>query len=219
MIFNSGPRFTWIALAMVLGCSFASAQQVQRTPQTAPTVQKVPQQIAVRPARNPYPLTANQRNAINRQLSPAQKREVSRIAMDIENGRSTSLIQDRWASLLRDLQTASPGVDVQSLILFVMHESYRNQQEDLAEIARRVQYFNEKKKRLRAQIEEARAQKWQASQIASMEAVLATVGEDAELANIDLQNQLQKQQQTLQTMSNVSKMLHDTAMAVVRKIG
>jgi hypothetical protein len=39
------------------------------------------------------------------------------------------------------------------------------------------------------------------------------------LANIDLQNQLQKQQQTLQTMSNVSKMLHDTAMAVIRKIG
>ena len=52
-----------------------------------------------------------------------------------------------------------------------------------------------------------------------MEAALATVGEDAQLANIDLQNQLQKQQQTLQTMSNVSKMLHDTAMAVVRKIG
>lgn len=31
--------------------------------------------------------------------------------------------------------------------------------------------------------------------------------------------QTQKQQQTLQTMSNISKMLHDTAMAVIRKIG
>jgi len=30
---------------------------------------------------------------------------------------------------------------------------------------------------------------------------------------------LQRQQQTLQTISNVSKMLHDTAMAVIRKIG
>ena len=28
-----------------------------------------------------------------------------------------------------------------------------------------------------------------------------------------------KQQQTLQTMSNVSKMLYDTAQAVIRKIG
>ena len=48
---------------------------------------------------------------------------------------------------------------------------------------------------------------------------LQTVGDDAQLANIDLQNMLQRQQQTLQLMSNVSKMLHDTAMAIVRKIG
>jgi hypothetical protein len=28
-----------------------------------------------------------------------------------------------------------------------------------------------------------------------------------------------KQQQTLQAMTNISKMLHDTAVAVIRKIG
>ncbi len=48
---------------------------------------------------------------------------------------------------------------------------------------------------------------------------ISTLVDDAELANIDLQNALQKQQQTLQTMSNVSKALHDTAMSVIRKIG
>ena len=55
--------------------------------------------------------------------------------------------------------------------------------------------------------------------IASLEQQLASVGDDAQLANIDLQNMLQKQQQTLQMISNVSKMLHDTAMAITRKIG
>jgi hypothetical protein len=55
--------------------------------------------------------------------------------------------------------------------------------------------------------------------IADLEQQLKTVGDDAQLANIDLQNILQKQQQTLQTLSNVSKMLHDTAMAIIRKIG
>ena len=55
--------------------------------------------------------------------------------------------------------------------------------------------------------------------IENLEEELAAVGDDAQLANIDLQNVLQKQQQTLQTMSNVSKMLHDTALAVIRKIG
>ncbi len=48
---------------------------------------------------------------------------------------------------------------------------------------------------------------------------LQTVGDDAQLANLDMQNMLQKQQQTMQMMSNISKMLHDTAMAVIRKMG
>lgn len=40
---------------------------------------------------------------------------------------------------------------------------------------------------------------------------LDSLGDDMQLANVDRQNILQKQQQTLQLMSNVSKMLHDTA--------
>jgi hypothetical protein len=52
-----------------------------------------------------------------------------------------------------------------------------------------------------------------------LEGELNSVGDDAQLANTDLQNILQKQQQTLQMMSNISKMLCDTAMAVIRKIG
>jgi len=48
---------------------------------------------------------------------------------------------------------------------------------------------------------------------------LSTVGDDAQLANVELQKMLQKQQQTMQMMSNISKMLHDTAMAIIRKIG
>ena len=55
--------------------------------------------------------------------------------------------------------------------------------------------------------------------IKNLEEQLNSVGDDAQLANVDLQNMLQKQQQTMQQMSNISKMLHDTAMAIIRKIG
>ena len=55
--------------------------------------------------------------------------------------------------------------------------------------------------------------------IKGLEEKLNSVGDDAQLANVDLQNMLQKQQQTMQMMSNISKMLHDTAMAIIRKIG
>jgi hypothetical protein len=52
-----------------------------------------------------------------------------------------------------------------------------------------------------------------------LELKLLSVGDDAQLANVDLQNVLQKQQQALQMLSNVSKMLHDNAMTIIRKIG
>jgi hypothetical protein len=55
--------------------------------------------------------------------------------------------------------------------------------------------------------------------IQKMEEKLNSVGDDAQLANVDLQNILQKQQQTIQMMSNISKMLNDTALAIIRKIG
>jgi len=55
--------------------------------------------------------------------------------------------------------------------------------------------------------------------IKGLEDKMNGIGDDAQLANVDLQNELQKQQQLLQMMSNISKMLHETALAVVRKMG
>lgn len=55
--------------------------------------------------------------------------------------------------------------------------------------------------------------------IKDLERRLATVGDDAQLAQVDMQNNVQKQQQLLQMMSTISKILHDTAMSVIRKMG
>lgn len=57
------------------------------------------------------------------------------------------------------------------------------------------------------------------SYVAGMENELNSVGDDSQLANVDLQNVLQQQQQTLQMLSDISKELYDTAMSVIRKIG
>jgi len=48
---------------------------------------------------------------------------------------------------------------------------------------------------------------------------LAAAADDAQLANVELQSALQKQQQTLQMVSSISKALNDTALAVIRKLG
>ena len=55
--------------------------------------------------------------------------------------------------------------------------------------------------------------------VKQFEEKLNSIGDDAQLANVDMQNWLQKQQQTLQMMSNISKMFFDNAMAIIRKIG
>jgi uncharacterized protein YegP (UPF0339 family) len=56
------------------------------------------------------------------------------------------------------------------------------------------------------------------NEIKEWEEKLNTVGDDAQLANVDLRNMLQKQQQTLQMLASISKILHDTALAVIRKM-
>lgn len=58
-----------------------------------------------------------------------------------------------------------------------------------------------------------------ADELAKIVVLCNTADENAQNAKLDFQNALQQQQETLQTMSNVSKMLHDAAMAVIRKLG
>lgn len=56
------------------------------------------------------------------------------------------------------------------------------------------------------------------NEIAQWEDQLRGVGDDAQLSMIELQNVLQRQQQVLQLLSNVSKVLNDTTMAIIRNI-
>jgi len=51
------------------------------------------------------------------------------------------------------------------------------------------------------------------------EGALQEIGNQAQLEMMDLQNALQRQQQAIQMMSNISKMLEDTAMSAIRNIG
>jgi len=55
--------------------------------------------------------------------------------------------------------------------------------------------------------------------IEQLEEKLQSMGEDGQLENVDMQNVLEKQQQTMQMLSSISKMLHDTTMAIIRKLG
>ena len=55
--------------------------------------------------------------------------------------------------------------------------------------------------------------------IETCESMLRSLSDDAQLANIDLQNNLQKQQQVVQMIANIAKLLNDTLQEIIRKIG
>lgn len=92
---------------------------------------------------------------------------------------------------------------------------------DADRFAELVTGFATAKEELRALVTDRSASDIRAfeDEIRAWEEKLNGVGDDAQLANVDLQNILQKQQQTLQMMSNISKMLYDTAQSVIRKMG
>lgn len=121
----------------------------------------------------------------------------------------------------------APALDINQMIQFVIRESYMETTKDLQFYADKVKHFNDLKGEVRDRISTARKNMAETmagkgdtgNKIKEWEEKLQSIGDDAQLANIDLQNRLQQQQQTLQTISNVSKMMHDTAMAVIRKIG
>jgi hypothetical protein len=54
--------------------------------------------------------------------------------------------------------------------------------------------------------------------IKALESKLQTLGQGAQMAQIDLQNALQQQQQTLQILSNISKQMHDTSQSIIANL-
>ena len=115
-------------------------------------------------------------------------------------------------------QKNSEEHDIQGYVQEVMYGCYLEGTEDLKDYADKVHDINEKKRELRGRLANIESTGPEGL-IKDLEEQLSVLGDDSQLAAIDLQDWMQKQQQTLQTMSQVSKTLHDTALAVVRKLG
>lgn len=157
-------------------------------------------------------------------MEPMQLQEIAQIAEMIRRGEPSSTIEQVWRTFL-DKELAHPRMmdrlnafsDVWSALQEDLSVVQTQMVNELQRETNRITYHNALQKQISEEI--ARARRTMYEYIANLEATLNSVGDDAQLANVDLQNVLQKQQQTLQMMSNISKMLHDTAMEIIRKIG
>lgn len=205
-------------------------------------------------------------NRLRSKLSRQNKKLLDSLGKKVAAGDSMQNLQgsaeETFNSVFQsdEVKPESESMDIDSLVQWVLRESYTETTEDLRFYAEKVSFYNQLKNSIREELTAAReifadnsdndeelSAPYQTSTISNipdsefnvsisdgdtistkaeldsyieqLETQLNTVGDDAQLANVELQNMLQKQQQTMQMISNVSKMLHDTAMAVIRKIG
>jgi len=153
------------------------------------------------------------------------------LARDVESATS------RWSSLVTALDQRRMPADVSELIQFVLRETYLQSYLYLQNCADKIKSFNDLRKQVRDEIAKLRQKRRTlsaekssqverddtsaqlADSIKKLEEKLVRIDDDAQLANIDLQNALQKQQQLIQMISNVSKIMYETSMQVIRKIG
>lgn len=220
--------------AAVVACMCAgslSATQPRPVPTPTPTADSV-RLRALRSAfeaARPFPVTqASLQQLVDRQLAlpakltGAQAAQMQQIAQLARRGPSPSL-QRNWEQLLRSLPKETTASDVETLVQWVLRETYRETAEDLRSAAEKVKKTNGTKAAIRSDLEKARSRTPASgtadASVKQLEDRLNQVGDDAQLANVDLQNALQKAQQTLAMVSEISKLINDTTMAVLRKIG
>lgn len=179
-------------------------------------------------ARMPIPLPT--------MLTASENAAVRDIVAALRIGNTQSATTS-WSALVTGLGQRGAPADINSLIQYILREMYLPSNQDIQKFADKVSALNNQRKQTRDELTRLQQRKLSQStskptqvgrdgtpaqidnEIKAWEEKLATIGDDAQLANIDLQNMLQKQQQTIQMLSNLSKSLSDTVMSIIRKIG
>jgi hypothetical protein len=179
-------------------------------------------------------------------LTAPQTATINNLGATYARTGNAATLQSGWSAFITGLKPK--GADIETLVQLVMAAARAEANADLKAQTAEIDAINKKKAALRDELQRlggyrsglasasARLAPFTPSGVLpnvppvanvagaddyrrSLEAEIAKWEKKGDLANADLQNILQKQQQTLQMMSNISKMLYDTAQAVVRKIG
>lgn len=182
-----------------------------------------PEAIAVPPPPAPTP---EPRLALS--LTADQRSEIGTIGRKLAVGQTFEAVREWWESFIGSWgDPHMTDSEVQTLVQAVVREASRETDKDLQFYADKFKYFNELEKLIRTELDRARPQlpselttpEEHEAYIGELEQELVRARRNAQLANTEMLERRRRRTQTLQTISNVAKMMHDTAMAVIRKIG
>ena len=161
-------------------------------------------------------------------LSPAQMSKLNALRSKIAaRPQAAASVMPEWQAFMSD--KSMKGKDVNAMVMYALQQSVSDAQRDKKAFLDKLRRHNDMAKALGDHMKELnkkaaslppgpKRSKLEA-EIKATEFKLRKAKDDAQLASVDLQNMLQKQQQTLQMLSNISKQMHETALSIIRKIG
>lgn len=176
---------------------------------------------------NPLPATGAEliAGAPKAPLTAVQLGELRQIGARLGSGHPIGEVEGAWKAFV---QRNGATLDVDAAVQAVVNEAQREAGRPVREARAKAERLRAmwkalaaERNRLRASLAGVREPKARAQydeKLRDMEAKLNSIGDDAQLANIDLQNKMQQEQRTFQTISNIMKTLHDTAKAIIRNI-
>jgi hypothetical protein len=245
MTLNNSSLVATVGVLAVFGCALSFGQEIQRLEQRPAGVKPVTQPIASyeskEEAPEPYALSREQ-TLILRQLSPAQKRQVTDIARRLSTNSSFSAVRPSWGNLVTEVSRQNPVVDVGGLSHQVLNDSARIANSNVNSLAEKVRglqearqeaqkesqflhrelaqlmnytdgsLFDKQRADVEAQVEQTQAR------ISIVENRIKKIEHDLQAAMLQLQNAMNAQAQLMQMMSNIQKLMNDTAMAIIRNM-
>lgn len=130
------------------------------------------------------------------ELAPGEEELTMQTIGELLEGNTNGAVQS-WDELVRHLVERGADLNVTHLLYYVVNQGVLEQSQELSFWAERIVELD----RL---IEDADGMEEQ------------ELREERELANVELEGTLQEQQQTLELLASLSKLMHDTAVALLR---
>ncbi|RMF80331.1 MAG: hypothetical protein D6737_08350 [Chloroflexi bacterium] len=155
-------------------------------------------------------------------MKKAVREELQSIAETIANGKSATAVERQWKKFLKaHIEPGTHPDDIAAIVQYIMSEAQVQMNAAVQNLGGGADHIKELKKQaaegsklIRAEIDSQK--KANKRVMTKAEKELSAAAKEAKKANQQLQKLLQKQSETYSAMPKLSKMMNDTAAAIMQ---
>lgn len=229
-----------VASVLFLGAELLLAQEPAESSESAQgesqssmleAVAVQPSEEALEPARDrpaapavreTYRLTPSQERLLRAVLDDFQMADVRSIGVVLAHTASMEAVQARWEEIVR--QSRPHAASLPLLVRAVLREAYHESNREVQVYTEKMLFYNDIMESVQREIDRIEGERslspegegeWD-SYHKNLHALLASIGDDAQLASEDLEKALERQEQTLESLSSLKIALHAAGLTALR---